>query len=125
MTEAGWAGAPVWAFLVERGFDDGAELRLFWNRADAHAAAREYLAEDWAGDGLTPADADEVIEQYNQLSGNTEHVFVGPLPIEGERARCVICGEPVSLAVEADSESWIHAEDANDRRDHTAELHSR
>ncbi|MCP3937938.1 MAG: hypothetical protein GY708_21525 [Actinomycetia bacterium] len=118
MAEAGWAGPLVWAFLVERGLD-GAELRLFWNRADAHAAVREYLAEDSAGDGIPPADVDEVIEQYNQLSGNTEHVFVGPLPIEG--ARCVIYGEPMSLAEEADSESWVHTEDANDGGDHTAE----
>ncbi|MCP4966056.1 MAG: hypothetical protein GY926_12575, partial [bacterium] len=112
-------------FLVERGLDDGVELRLFWNRADAHAAVREYLAEDWVGDGLPPADVDEVIEHCNKLPGNTEHVFVGPFPIEGERARCVICGEPVSLAGEADSESWVHAEDANDGGDHTAELRSR
>ncbi|MCP4964751.1 MAG: hypothetical protein GY926_05905, partial [bacterium] len=59
MAEAGWAGPLVWAFLVERGLDDGVELRLFWNRADAHAAVREYLAEDWVGDGLPPADVDE------------------------------------------------------------------
>ena len=38
------------------------------------------------------------------------------------RPRCQLCGEPVELADPADAESWVHAEDANDRADHTAEV---
>lgn len=111
----------VWALLVERGLDDGADLRLFWNLTDAHMAAWEYLADVWAGDGPLPADVDEALEQYNELPGNAEHVFVGQFPVEGERARCLICGEPIGLADETGSESWVHSEDANDGGDHTAE----
>ena len=36
------------------------------------------------------------------------------------RPRCAACGEPVELHDPNDSDSWIHAPDANDRADHTA-----
>ena len=38
------------------------------------------------------------------------------------RPRCQLCGEPVELADPGDPESWVHAEDANDLADHTAEV---
>ncbi len=115
------AESLAWVFLIERGLDVGAELRLFWNRADAQMAAREYLADVWAGDAPLSADVDEALEQYNELPHRAEHVFVGPLSVEGERKRCALCGEPISLADEADSDRWVHSEDANDGGDHTAE----
>ena len=39
-----------------------------------------------------------------------------------ERTRCWLCGEPVELAYADDPESWVHAEDANDWADHSAEV---
>lgn len=108
--------------MIERDLDTGAELRLFWNRTDAHAAAIEHLADVWADDGSLPADVDEAIEQYNELLSGTERIFVGQFPVEGERPRCELCGEPVSLADEFDAESWVHSADANDAGDHTAEF---
>jgi hypothetical protein len=38
-----------------------------------------------------------------------------------ERPRCRLCGEPIVLDDPDDLMSWIHAEDANDQGDHTAE----
>lgn len=116
------AESLVWAFVIERGLDTAAELRLFWNRTDAQEAASEHLADVWADDGSLPADVDEAIEQYNKLLSGTEHIFVGQFPVEGERPRCELCGEPVSLADAADAESWVHSADANDAGDHTAEF---
>ena len=40
----------------------------------------------------------------------------------GERVRCRLCGEPAVLDDPTDGSSWIHAPDANDRGDHTAEV---
>lgn len=102
--------------------DTGAELRLFWSRTDAQAAAREHLADVWADDGLPPADVEEGIEQHNELLSGTEHIFVDQFPVAGERSRCDLCGEPISLADAADSDSWVHLVDANDAGDHTAEF---
>ncbi len=82
------AESLVWAFVIERGLDTGEELRLFWSRTDAQAAASERLADIWADDGSLPADVDEAIEQYNELLSGTEHTFVGQFPVEGERPRC-------------------------------------
>lgn len=42
--------------------------------------------------------------------------------VQGERRRCRLCGEPVVLDDTADPMSWIHAADASDGGDHTAEL---
>ena len=38
------------------------------------------------------------------------------------RRRCVLCGEPIVLGDPNDPESWVHAEDASDWGDHSAEL---
>lgn len=116
------AESLVWAFVIERGLDTGAELRLFWSRTDAQAATSEHLADVWADDGSLPADVDEAIAQYNELLSGTEHTFVGQFPEEGERPRCDLCGEPISLADAADADSWVHSADANDAGDHTAEF---
>ena len=115
------AESLVWAFVIERGLDTGAELRLFWSRSDAQPAASEHLADVWADDGSLPADVDEAIE-LNQLLSGTEHIFVGQFPVEGERPRCELCGEPVSLADAAEAQSWVHSADSNDAGDHTAEF---
>lgn len=40
---------------------------------------------------------------------------------EREQSRCRLCGEPIVLDDPTDPMSWIHAEDANDQGDHTAE----
>jgi hypothetical protein len=75
----------------------------------------------------------EAIERYNQLPGVAEHVLVSRFSIEGQqffdgeedlRPRCTVCGEPLVLADPADSESWIHSDDASDQADHTAEVGS-
>ncbi|MCY4515933.1 MAG: hypothetical protein OXB99_01700 [Acidimicrobiaceae bacterium] len=41
---------PVWALLIERGVDEGSDLRLFWQRSGAEAAAQDYLDETWRDD---------------------------------------------------------------------------
>ena len=38
------------------------------------------------------------------------------------RRRCVLCGEPIVLGDPNDPESWVHAEDASDWGDHSAEI---
>lgn len=49
-----------------------------------------------------------------------------PTPWQGEaiapRPTCRMCGEPIVLDDPDDDMSWIHAQDANDRGDHTAEV---
>lgn len=80
-----------------------------------------------------PGEIQAAIEMYNQLPGVTEHVLVAPFSIEGhqffdgdedQRPRCEACGQPVTLADPDDPQSWIHADDANDQGDHTAEVDS-
>ncbi len=121
----------VWVLLVERGIGEGAELNLYWRERAATAAARRYIEQaSPVADGL-PADAQDAIEPYNQLPGVAEHVLLAPFSIEGhqhfdghedERPRCTICGEPALLVDADDPQSWAHADDANDRGDHTAEV---
>ena len=115
--------ADVWVLAIERGLDVGADIRVFWSRDEAHRAAQSYLAEVWSG-GRIPGDLDDAIEAHNSSSVGSEHVYVGRLAVEGERPRCVICGEPSVLAEETDPVSWVHAEDADDGGDHTAESRS-
>jgi len=123
----------VWVVLIERGVDEGAELSLHWRESAASLAARQYLERTWPMDNPLPTEMQEAIEIYNQLSGVAEHVLLAPFSIEGHpvfdggqdlRPRCEACGQPVALADADDPESWIHADDANDWADHTAEVDS-
>ncbi len=41
---------------------------------------------------------------------------------QSSRRRCVLCGEPIVLCDPDDAESWVHAEDASDWGDHSAEV---
>lgn len=121
MTDSVTGGVPVRALLIERGVDEGSDLRLFWQRGEAEAAAGEHLSDRWFDDPGLPSDTDEAIEQYNGDPTGGEHVFLGRVRIEGERARCQLCSEPIVLDDEDDPDSWVHTEDANDGADHTAE----
>jgi hypothetical protein len=87
----------VWlAFDTGRPGDSAA---AFWEQADASAHAQ-------ALSDANPS-ADVVLTQ---------------VAVQGERGRCRLCGEPVVLDDPADPMSWIHAADANDFGDHTAEV---
>lgn len=97
MTDAGAGGASVWALLVERDLMVGGDLRLFWTQDAAEAAARDYLAEVWLDGSELPSGVDDVIEQHNGDPATGEHIYLGPVVIEGERARCEVCGEPTVL----------------------------
>lgn len=121
MTDTLSEGVFVWALLIERGLEDGSDLRMFWQRADAEAAARDYLADRWLDDPGSPSDADDAIEQYSGDPTGGEHVLLSRVRIEDTRSRCQLCGEPIALDDEDDPDSWIHTEDANDGADHTAE----
>ena len=48
--------------------------------------------------------------------------LVRQVVVQGRRRTCQLCGEPVVLDDIADSESWRHADEANDLGDHTAEV---
>lgn len=123
----------VWVLLIERGVDKGADLSLHWREPTVSAAARRHLEQAWPVEDPMPAEIQEAIEMYNQLPGVAEHVVVAPFSIEGHqffdgdedlRPRCEACGQPVTLADADDPESWIHADDADDRAGHTAEVDS-
>ena len=87
----------VWlAFDTRRPGDSAA---AFWEQADAAAHVEALSA---ANPG-----ADVVLTQ---------------VAVQGERRRCRLCGERVVLDDPADPMSWIHAADANDLGDHTAEV---
>jgi hypothetical protein len=47
--------------------------------------------------------------------------LTAPSVVSKERRRCRLCGEPIVLDDLDDLMSWVHAEDANDQGDHTAE----
>ena len=49
-------------------------------------------------------------------------VVLREVVVQGSRRRCRLCGEPVVLDDPSDLMSWIHAADANDLGDHTAEV---
>jgi hypothetical protein len=49
-------------------------------------------------------------------------VVLREVVVQGSRRRCRLCGEPVVLDDPSDPMSWIHAADANDLGDHTAEV---
>ena len=121
----------VWVFLVESGVEEGSELSIYWRESAATAAACRYVEEVWPMAGAPPDDVQAAIERYNQLPAVAEHVSLAPFPIEGHqffdgdrRPNCTVCSQPVVLADADDPQSWIHAADANDRADHTAEVDS-
>lgn len=121
----------VWLFLVERAIDTGPALALFWHEADALAAARTHLQPHYGpGDLARDADVREAIEGSNQIVGREEYLTLERVPVAGHRyvdgasdrrPRCRECREPIELDDPADPQSWIHAEDANDLGDHSAE----
>ncbi len=123
--------AGVWVLLVERGLTEGADVGLFWHRDAAAEAARTYMGWRWAVGREVPGDVDELIEIYNGLPSIDEHIFLAMVEVQGhqdftgdvdDRPRCLVCGEPVELADVDDPDSWVHAADANDWADHTAEV---
>jgi hypothetical protein len=118
----------VWALLIERGLPEGADLTLYWRHSAAIEAARAYLVGQLGG---APGDVLAAIEAYNASPEAGEHIvlsevtFAGHPDFEGEvdmRVRCRLCGEPVVLEDPSDPLSYIHAFDANDWGDHTAEV---
>jgi hypothetical protein len=87
----------VWLVLVNGQAD--APIAGFWEQADAVTYAEALRVADPGGRPL-----------------------VREVVLQGARHRCRLCGEPVVLDDRSDPMSWIHAEDANDLGDHTAEV---
>lgn len=123
--------ASVWVLLVERRGDSDDDVALFWRKAAAEAAAAAYVRDRWPLPDEPPSAADDAIRRYNEAPGVAERLVLDLVEIEGhehfdgeddDRRRCGMCGEPVELANAADPESWVHAADANDWGDHTAEV---
>ena len=77
----------------------GDSVAAFWERAGAVVHVEALSAANPGGD-----------------------VVLMQVVVQGERRRCRLCGEPVVLDDPADPMSWIHAEDASDGGDHTAEV---
>jgi hypothetical protein len=98
MSQSAAAGrTTVWlAFDTGR---PGDSVATFWERAGAAAHVEALSALN------PPAD-----------------VLLMQVVVQGERRRCRLCGQPVVLDDPADPMSWIHAADANDFGDHTAEV---
>ena len=74
-------------------------VAAFWERADA-------VAQQAARRAVDPSDS----------------ALVQQVVVQGGRRTCRLCGEPVVMDDPSDPMSWIHAEDANDHCDHTAEV---
>ena len=87
----------VWLVLAAARADGA--VAAFWERADAVAH-----------------------EAALRAAGSGDRAVVRAVVVWGVRRRCRLCGEPVLLDDIADPESWRHADDANDRGDHTAEV---
>ena len=118
-------------FQVERGVEEGGELALFWRRTAVAEAVSAYLTDRWPPAIELRSEVDDAIERYNRAPGVAEHVVLDLVEIRGSeqfdgdtdgRRRCGLCGEPVELADAGNPESWVHASDANDWGDHTAEF---
>lgn len=90
-------GTRAWLVLVTGQAD--APIAGFWEQADAVTYAEALRVTDPGGRPL-----------------------VREVVLQGARHRCQLCGEPVVLDDRSDPMSWIHAEDANDLGDHTAEV---
>ena len=90
-------GTRAWLVLATGQAD--APIAGFWEQADAATYARALRVADSGG-----------------------RPFVREVVLQGARRRCQLCGEPVVLDDRSDPMSWIHAEDANDLGDHTAEV---
>lgn len=87
----------VWVVITEA--ESSETITAFWTESDALAHAS----------GLRVANPDRGTAVRNVV-------------VRGQRRRCRLCGEPVVLDDPGDPMSWIHAEDANDLGDHTAEV---
>ncbi len=90
-------GTRVWLVLATGQVN--APIAGFWEQADA----------------VTYAEALRVTDPGR-------HPLVREVVLQGALHRCQLCGEPVVLDDRSDPMSWIHAEDANDLGDHTAEV---
>ena len=88
--------STVWLVLDTR--RSGYSVSAFWQRVDAAAHAAVLSDTDTKG-----------------------RVVLTEVVIQGGRRRCLLCREPVVLDDPSDTESWRHADDANDLGDHTAE----
>ena len=92
-----FGGQPrIWLVHSRSQQDDA--VAAFWERIDAEA----YVAARHAANSGQPS----VLSQ---------------LVVQGGRRRCRLCGEPIVLDDPSDTESWRHADDANDFGNHTAE----
>src|SRR4051794_19146809 len=101
-------------------------------RADPEsvAMARRALAAMDRGDPLVvgntdlPPGVDGALRPVLELlaDGKPAWYNAGEFVPDKQRPKCAGCGEPVELADPADSESWVHAEDANYFGDHSAWL---
>ena len=89
-------GTSVW--LVRAGGQQDGAVVAFWERIDAEA----------------------YVEARGAVKSGAPWV-VSAVVVQGDRRRCQLCGEPIVLDDPSDTESWCHADDANDLGDHTAE----
>jgi hypothetical protein len=72
-------------------------------------------------DGAPSADASQTDEAQPSTAASPTRLDALSNLLWHERPRCRLCGEPIVLDDPDDLMSWIHAEDANDQGDHTAE----
>jgi len=114
------SGGGPWLVLVAHASSVAAETALFWSEASALAFAEQLVLARWSG-ASPPLIGGSPIDAYNASVEPSERVVIRPVEIRGERERCKLCGEPIVLDDPADPMSWIHAEDADDMGDHTAE----
>ena len=90
-------GSRVW-LVLDTG-QPGQSVSAFWRRVDAAAHAA-------------------VLSATNAIG----RVVLSEVVVQGGRRRCRLCGEPIVLDDPSDTETWRHADDANDLGDHTAEV---
>ena len=114
------SGGGLWLVLVAHASSVAAETALFWSEASALAFAEHLVLARLSG-ASPPSIGDSAIDIYNASVDPSDRVVIRQVEIRGERERCSICGEPIVLDDPADPMSWIHAEDADDMGDHTAE----
>jgi hypothetical protein len=106
----------------ERQVEEARAALTLLRRSAAERGSVEVFISTAGQSALLPDHAVALLADVLLLQAGGRAALVQQGGPKGERPPCAGCGEPIELEDPDDVESWIHAQDANDRGDHTAWL---
>lgn len=104
----------------ERETDEARAALALLRQSDDERGSAEVFISTAGQSALLPDHAVALLADVLVLQAGGRAALVRQGVPEGDRPHCAGCGEPIELEDPDDVESWIHANDANDRGDHTA-----